>query len=621
MPRPGLGGPPNSPENKAIDLNLPRSYSSIMSNPVERRLAAIVAADVVGYSRLMSADETGTILAVRRLQTDILEPLLQEYGGRMVKTMGDGFLIEFPSVVAGVKAATQAQKALGAMEAGENSTRKLQLRIGVHVGDIVIEDTDIFGEGVNIAARIEPLASPGGVGISDDAYRQVRDRIDLAWVDGGRHALKNIPRPVRIWHWNADGAAADKAAGAATITTAAPPLPEKPSIAVLPFLNMSGDSEQEAFADGMTEDLITDLSKVSGLFVVARNSTFAFKGQSPEIAVAARQLGVRHVVEGSVRKSGSRARINVQLIDATTGGQVWADRYDGSIEDVFELQDSVCAEVVSALSVRLTQQEANLINQVHTRNVDAYELFVRAKATPYPPIPERISAAREMFERVIKMDPEFAGGYAGSAWMIGFNAIWGQGNRTELAAEAEALGRKAIAVDDSFGWSHLALGMALWPQGRFDEAHDELMRALELLPNDADAHAFCGMMAGVTGDRIKGMEALDAAMRLNPQFINGPYLNLMALLKFLDGDFAGTIEAHEANVARGGPTGPPALAWSAAAHHALGNDQAAAAAIARLRQRFPGFSLKQWNFFGLFPKAEDADRVRRLMAEAGVRND
>ena len=309
-----------------------------MADRVDRRLAAIVALDVVGYARLMGADEPGTIAAVRALQSAVLYPVLARFGGRMVKTMGDGFLVEFTSAVAAVEAASDIQLAL----TRDPDTPRLRLRIGVHVGDIVIDGSDIFGEGVNIAARIEPLAAPGGIAISDDAHRQVRDRVDLAWVDGGEQEVKNIARPVRVWHW--DRVLPDPPESPAL------PLPDRPSLAVLPFDNMSGDPEQAFFADGMTEDLITDLSKVSGLFVVARNSTFVFKGQAVDVPDVARRLGVRHVIEGSVRKVGSRVRINVQLIDGATGGHVWADRFDGSLDDVFELQDSVCARVVEALT-------------------------------------------------------------------------------------------------------------------------------------------------------------------------------------------------------------------------------------------------------------------------------
>ena len=577
-----------------------------MADRVDRRLAAIVALDVVGYARLMGADEPGTIAAVRALQSAVLDPVLARFGGRMVKTMGDGFLVEFTSAVAAVEAASDIQLAL----TRDPDTPRLRLRIGVHVGDIVIDGSDIFGEGVNIAARIEPLAAPGGIAISDDAHRQVRDRVDLAWVDGGEQEVKNIARPVRVWHW--DRVLPDPPESPAL------PLPDRPSLAVLPFDNMSGDPEQAFFADGMTEDLITDLSKVSGLFVVARNSTFVFKGQAVDVPDVARRLGVRHVIEGSVRKVGSRVRINVQLIDGATGGHVWADRFDGSLDDVFELQDSVCARVVEALSVRLTPEETWRLAEVHTRNLDAYELYVRAKATPYPPIPDRIAAAREMFAQVVELDPDFAGGYAGLAWMTGFAGVWAHGNRAEMGAKAEALARKAIAVDDSFGWGHTVLGLASLVQRRHDDALAATRRGIELLPNDADAYTFHALISSLGGDTLVALEAIATAIRLNPQFINGPYLNVRAQAHFLNGDYAAAIASYEANVARGGPVGPPALCWAAASYHAVGDTAGLARTLDHLAKRFGAFRLQGWNFLTLFRETSEGVRIHGLMQAAGV---
>jgi adenylate cyclase len=370
-----------------------------MSEGTKRRLAAIVAADVVGYSRLMGADETGTLATLRAHRSELIDPLIEKHGGRIVKTTGDGLLLEFPSVIAAVEFAIAAQEGIVARNEGVPDLEAMRFRIGVHVGDVIIEGEDLFGNGVNIAARIEPLAEPDGISLSDDAYRQVRDRLDVIWEDGGEHEVKNIARPIQVWHWLRNG---QQSPTQQSIESEPLELPDKPSIAVLPFDNMSGDPEQEFFADGMTEDLITDLSKISGMFVVARNSSFVFKGQPIDVRDAARQLGVRYVLEGSVRKAGSRVRINVQLIDAVSGGHLWAERYDGTVENVFELQDDVGAKVVAALAVRLQGDENARLQRVHTHNLNAYELYVRAKSTPYPPIPERIEAAREMSNRLSK---------------------------------------------------------------------------------------------------------------------------------------------------------------------------------------------------------------------------
>jgi adenylate cyclase len=590
-----------------------------MTEGVQRRLAAIVAADVVGYSRLMGADETGTLAALRSHRSELIDPLIHRHGGRIVKTMGDGLLLEFPSVVAAVEFAIAAQTGLAERNESMPDDRAIRLRIGVHIGDIIIEGDDIFGNGVNIAARVEPLADPDGISLSDDAYRQVRDRLDIAWEDGGEYEVKNIARPLQVWHWVPDGG---RSAGSrpAPANNQPPPLalPDKPSIAVLPFDNMSGDPEQEYFADGMTEDLITDLSKISGLFVVARNSSFVFKGQAMDVRDVARRLGVRYVLEGSVRKAGSRVRINVQLIDAVSGGHVWAERVDGSIEDVFELQDDVGAKVVSALSVRLQGDEGERLQQVHTHNIAAYELYVRAKATPYPPIPERIEAAGRLFEQVIEMDPDFAGGYAGAASMLGFGALFGHFDVSETASRAVALARRGIELDDSFGWSYVALGLALLLQGKHDEAIAAVDEAVARQPNDADAHAYRGLMLGLSGNPQLGLEPLEHAIRLNPQFFNGPYLNMRGVVMAMARDYEGAVQSFEENIARHGPVGPPVLVWCSTAYHMLGRPEDAGHKLQLLESRFPAFRLESWNFLKLVRSPEDRSRFLDLMRAAGV---
>ena len=306
----------------------------------------------------------------------------------------------------------------------------------------------------------------------------------------------------------------------------------KPSIAVLPFDNLSGDPEQEHFADGMTEDLITDLSKVSGRGSAqqdcsssARHSSFAYKGKTIDVRAVAAQLGVRYVLEGSVRKSGNRVRINAQLIDATSGGHMWADRYDGSVENVFELQDEVGVRVVSALSVQLTRGETDSLKRVHTSNLDAYELFIRARTTPYPPVPERINSARKMFETVIKMDPGFAGGYAGVSAMLSLGAMLSHVDASEPIAQAVKMAQKAVSVDETFGWSYTSLGMALLHRKQYDDAIAAALEAITRQPSDADAHAFLGLIQGLGGQYAAGVGSIDQAIRFNQQYFNGPYLN------------------------------------------------------------------------------------------------
>ena len=582
-----------------------------MQSTTHRKLASILAADLAGFSRMMADDEIGTIEAVRRLRTDLLEPTVIRHGGRVVKTMGDGFLIEFASVVTSVEAAIDLQTQLQALNT-ETDRNPLLMRIGIHVGDIVLEGSDIFGDGVNIAARIEPLVQPGGIGISDEAYRQVERKLDAEWVDGGEHNVKNIPRPVRIWHWG-DGALPEAQPVASELD-----LPDIPSVAVLPFSNMSSDAEQEYFADGLTEDLITDLSKISGIFVVARNSTQVFKKKAVDIPTIGRQLGVANVIEGSVRKMGERVRINVQLIDAKTGGHLWADRYDGAMAEVFELQDQVCSKVVSELSVTLTKSEAEHVQAVHTQNIEAYETFVQAKAMPYPPVPARMKAASDLFQQVVEKAPDFAGGYSGLAWMIGFKALWGHEGSMELGMRAEALAYKAITLDKSFSFSYTVLGLALLTQQRFDECLENVDKAIMLSPNDADSHVFGAVIHSMCGNDDRAIALAERAYRLSPNFVSGPYLNVISHTNFMAGNYEDAITAFETNRSRGGPIGPPAFCWAAAAYHITGRTDETKQIVDQLKAGFPGFKLEGWNFLSLIQDDKRRQEAKEQFLDAGI---
>jgi len=355
--------------------------AALATGRVERRLAAILAADVAGYSRLMGADEEGTHERLKALRRELVDPEIAEHKGRIVKTTGDGLLMEFPSVVEAVACAVAIQRRAGRRNAEIPTDQRIELRIGINLGDVIVEEGDIYGDGVNIAARLEALAEPGGICVSRVVRDQVRDKLAFGFEDMGEQQVKNIARPVRVHRVLLGEKPSSPEPGAAASTQPLLALPDKPSIAVLPFANMSGDPEQEYFADGMVEEIITALSRIRWLFVIARNSTFTYKGQSLDIKQVGRELGVRYILEGSVRKAGGRVRITAQLIDALTGAHLWADRFDGSLEDVFDLQDQVAASVAGVIEPTLQAAEAARSANRPTDDLTAYDLYLRAVAT------------------------------------------------------------------------------------------------------------------------------------------------------------------------------------------------------------------------------------------------
>ena len=385
-----------------------------------RKLAAILAADVVGFSRLTGADEDRTLARLRALRSDLIDPTIAVHKGRVVKRTGDGAIVEFRSVVDAVRCAIEIQNSMIERNAGLPPERRIEFRIGIHLGDVVEEsDGDLMGDGVNIAARLEGVAQPGAICLSEDAYRQVKSRLDLAISDLGETKLKNIVEPMRVYSLQFGGGIAAKAtalAGAATPAAPALSLPDKPSIAVLPFQNMSGDPEQEYFADGMVEDIITALSRFRQLFVIARNSSFVYKGRAVDVKQVSRDLGVRYVLEGSVRKAANRIRITAQLIDASTGTHLWAERFDGGLEDIFDLQDQVTARVVGEIAPKLEQAEIERAKRKPTESLDAYNYFLRGMASVNQWTRAANDEALRLFYKAIELDPEFASAYGMAAW-------------------------------------------------------------------------------------------------------------------------------------------------------------------------------------------------------------
>jgi adenylate cyclase len=475
-----------------------------------RRLAAILSADVVGYSRLMGLDETGTAQALREHRA-AADPIIEEHGGRIVKTTGDGLLIEFGSVVGAVECALALQHLAAERNAAVATDRRMDWRIGVHLGDVLIEGDDILGDGVNIAARLEGVAEPGAICISEDAFRQVRGKIEAEFADIGEQSLKNIARSLRVYRVGSPPVTTQP-----TTAPSALPLPDKPSIAVLPFANMSGDSEQEYFADGMVEEIITALSRIRWLFVIARNSSFTYKGQAVDVKQVGRELGVRYVLEGSVRKAGSRVRITAQLIEAETGTHLWADRFEGSLEDVFELQDRVAFGVVGVIEPTLRQAEIERARRKRPDNLDAYDLYLRALPLAFVGMPETAQKALDLLEKAIAIEPEYGAAHGVIAFCYENRYLrGGLVEEDRLAALRHARIAIAAGRDDA-----TALALAAFIVGIFERDYETAFnafdRSLALNPSSALAFGLSSLIRAWNGDGATAVEHAERALRLSP---------------------------------------------------------------------------------------------------------
>jgi TolB-like protein/class 3 adenylate cyclase/Tfp pilus assembly protein PilF len=481
----------------------------------QRRLAAIVSADVAGYSRLMGRDESGTLAALKELRREVVDPRIARHNGRIVKTTGDGLLLEFASVVDAVRCVIEVQTAVAEKTADVPEDRRIAFRTGVNIGDIIADGDDIFGDGVNIAARLQEMASPGGVCMSSRVHDDVRDRLDAAFEDGGAQILKNIARPIQVWNWS-PGAMRSPSTPASMEAPLA--LPDKPSIAVLPFQNMSGDPEQEYFADGMAEDIITALSRDRGLFVIARTSSFTYKGRPVDVRQVGRELGVRYVLEGSVRKAGNKVRITGQLIEAKTGSHLWADRFDGGLEDVFELQNQVANKVASIISPAVELAEIERAAR-KTENLQAYDLFLRAKASFNRLLPKDFDQALGLAEQSLTLDPTFARCHALVAAI--FNGRVASSVTRDAAADAAAAehaARTAFSLDGNDATIVMQYGQVLAQSlGRYEEGISLFDKAIELDPNLAIAWAWRGLCKGGHGKTDEAIRDLQHALRLSPR--------------------------------------------------------------------------------------------------------
>ena len=582
---------------------------------VQRRLAAILAADVAGNSRLMGEDEEGTLATLTAHLSELIEPCIAGHRGRVVKTTGDGLLAEFASVVDAVKCAVAFQEGMGERNADTPEDRRIEFRIGVNLGDVIIQDDDVFGDGVNVAARLEGLAKPGAICVSDMVHQGIRSKIDLAFDDLGLQRVKNIGEPVHAFHVRSGAPAA-----AESEPDGAPPLPDKPSIAVLPFENMSADPEQEYFSDGITEDIITELSKISGLIVIARHSAFTYKGKSVTLKQVGRELGVRYALEGSVRKAGNRLRITAQLIDAATDHHLWAERYDRNLEDIFAVQDEVSRKVAEALEVTLMPGESERLAQAPTDNLDAYDLYLRARGSLWPPTRLNLRSARNVFEHVIEMDSAFAGGYAGKSLSHSFAVIYGYSdNRDEDTAIAMESAERAVELDQDFARSYSALGFAYSALGRHEEAVAAAKRAVELQPGDADSHAWYSRCLREAGLGDEACDEIQIALRLDPQFVEGPYLAMLASASFVAGRYEDAVEAYERNAARRGPVHhAPALINWAAACGITGRLDKARELVQDILREIPGITLTNIHEVRRGFGASDLERLRDGLRKAGL---
>ena len=577
---------------------------------VERRLAAIMAADVAGYSRLIEVDEEGALGRLKALRAEIIDPKIAEHRGRIVKTTGDGLLVEFASVVDALRCAAELQAAVAETNSSLPLERRIDFRIGIHQGDIVVEDGDIFGDGVNVAARLEGLAEPGGICVSSRVQEDAAGRLDLAFQDLGEQNLKNIARPIRAYRVLSKGFP--------TATARAPlPLPDKPSIAVLPFQNIGGDPEQEVFADGMVEDITTALSKLRWFFVIARNSSLAYKGRAVDVKQVGRELGVRYVLEGSVRRGGTRLRITAQLVEAETGNHVWAERYDRDIGDIFAVQDEITERVVAAIEPELYAAENIRSERKPPESLDAWECVIRALSAIGLGTRETNTEAERLCRRAIAISPRYGQAHSLLSWALLRSTMWA-GDLPKLAPEISAEAQTALALDDRDPWAHLVQGNLFNRLHRSAEAERELRRGLELNPNFALAHALLGASLAARGSHQAGIDSARHASRLSPNDRSVAMFASMALMAAHVG--AGSYAECVSWARLMTETHPEHLAghiYLTAALAMLGEMTEATDALAPLLRLRPELSLA-WMRQNLPPTGKLAERIDEALRRVGV---
>jgi len=559
---------------------------------VKRKLTAILSADVKGYSRLMSEDEVETIHTLNAYK-EVMAGLIQHHHGRVVNAPGDNVLAEFASVVDAVECAVEIQKELKTKNAELPENRRMEFRIGVNLGDVIEEGAQIYGDGVNIAARLESLSEAGGICISGTAYDHVENKLSLGYEYLGEQTVKNIAKPVRVYRVLMEpGAVARRLLEVASKERMALPLPDKPSIAVLPFANMSGDPEQEYFSDGITEDIITALSRFRWFFVIARNSTFTYKGKTVEVKAVAQDLGVRYVLEGSVRKAGSRVRITAQLIDATTSHHVWAERYDRELEDIFAVQDEITENIVTSIGPEFLSAEMRRAQRRDVRSLDAWDYIMRAAFHHSRYKKEDVAEAQHLLRKAIELDPFNAEGFCLLAFTHLIQAQFGWSESADQSIqEAAKAAEKAVAIDDRDAWAHTALGLVDLISRRYDDATRRLKKAIDLNRSLANAYGALGQALALAGECAAAVEQINKAIRLSPR---DPFLIYwvahLGLAAFVEERYDVACE-WGARIIQENPNFPGGHRLLAASYGQLGRINEAQTALQELLLLMPGMTI------------------------------
>ena len=580
-----------------------------------RRLAAIFAADVVGYSKLMAEDEAGTLTALKAHRRDLFDPETERHGGRIVKLMGDGALVEFPSVVDAVECAIQVQQALATADG------KIKLRIGINLGDVIIDGDDIYGEGVNVAARLQALAEPGGISISSVVHESLGNRVEAAFIDTGEHQVKNIARPIRVFRWWSQ-------AGAPPIAPAMPPLglPDKPSIAVLPFTNMSGDAQKDYFSEGITSDIVAKLGKFRDLFVIADTSSFAYRDNAVAVQDVGRELGVQHVLKGSIRAMGGKVRISAQLIEATSGQSIWAESYNRVLDDIFELQDEITQTIVMTLVGRLESAAQARVVQKGDANLSIYDRLLLGRHYVEKGSKQDILKARAIFEEALHIDSNHARTHVELAgtFYSELSSQWCKSPETTADRFFE-FAQKAVALDELDSRAHLALGAAYYRvKSNYDFAEAQLERALELNPNDVWNHCSMGFLLTCAGRLEEGATCDHYALRLNP-LLPDPCLYTIGLAQYLARDYDKAI----ATFGKMSILKIELVGCLAASYAQLGRIDEAQASAAEFKKRVaqelandPGSDVDRWQAYWmrLIPlrNQEDRDHLFDGLRKAGL---